>query len=140
MSACSRSPRASDLSPANRGADLSPANREHLDRVADDVRRLARTCREMARLDPDVLAAREHALALVGRIAAELFTTCAVLARTSRLAGGDAGPSQELADVHAVAARYRLADLWRRLEAADEPDYAKISRHWLTDPTHLRER
>lgn len=120
-----------------RDADLSPANRAHLAAVAQQLHDFARTCRELTGRypDPALLFAREQTLVLLARIASELFTMSVVLGRTSHLAAAGAGDSQDLADVYCTAAADRLADFWRRLVVADEPDYAKISRSWLTEST-----
>jgi hypothetical protein len=109
------------------GADLIPANQAHLAAARQGLRRFDRvSARLVARhQDPEELFARQETLRLLGRIAAELFSVAAVLARAAT-EGGD--QQQELADVHCTAARHRLAGLWRRLGAPDEPDYAKISR------------
>jgi alkylation response protein AidB-like acyl-CoA dehydrogenase len=116
-------------------ADLSPANVGHLHAVAEQTKAFARASRRIVRRypDPAELAGQEQILALTNRIATELFTVSAVLAHASHRAGTDAGESQMLADVFCTAARHRLADLWRQLEADPEPDYAKVSRGWLTD-------
>jgi alkylation response protein AidB-like acyl-CoA dehydrogenase len=110
---------------------LSPANHAQLTATARQLHAFARTCRELAGRypDPEELFAREHTLILLSRIASELLTMCAVLARTAGWPG-----TQQLAEVYCTAARHRLAGLWRRLPAADEPDYAKVSRDWLAGP------
>lgn len=112
---------------ADPAADLIPANQAHLAAARQGLRRFDRvSARLVARhQDPEELFARQETLRLLGRIAAELFSVAAVLARAAT-EGGD--QQQELADVHCTAARHRLAGLWRRLGAPDEPDYAKISR------------
>jgi alkylation response protein AidB-like acyl-CoA dehydrogenase len=125
---------------ATADADLSAANRAHLRSLDGELGRFAKTCQRLA-ARPEPAAARpdEHAVTLVGRLAAELFTMCAVLSRTHQLATSDDGAGQELADGYCVDAWHRLADLWRRLDAGAGPDYAEISRRWLTDarPDHL---
>jgi alkylation response protein AidB-like acyl-CoA dehydrogenase len=118
---------ASGVAATDPGADLIPANQAHLAAARQGLRRFDRvSARLVARhQDPEELFARQETLRLLGRIAAELFSVAAVLARAAT-EGGD--QQQELADVHCTAARHRLAGLWRRLGAPDEPDYAKISR------------
>jgi hypothetical protein len=49
---------------------------------------------------------------------------CAVLAR---VASEPSEVQAALAAVHCTAARHRLADLWRRLAASQEPDHAEVS-------------
>lgn len=112
---------------ADPAADLIPANQAHLAAARQGLRRFDRvSARLVARhQDPEELFARQETLRLLGRIAAELFSIAAVLARAAT-EGGD--QQQELTDVHCTAARHRLAGLWRRLGAPDEPGYAKISR------------
>lgn len=124
-----------ELEEALRDADLTPPNLAHLREVDRQIAELSRTCTELTRRHPDPveLFARERTLILVNQLASELFTMSVVLARTSRLGGQDGGGSQDLADVYCVDARHRLADLWRRLGVGSEPDYAKISRSWLSD-------
>jgi alkylation response protein AidB-like acyl-CoA dehydrogenase len=118
---------ASGVAATDPEADLIPANQAHLAAARQGLRRFDRvSARLVARhQDPEELFARQETLRLLGRIAAELFSVAAVLARAAT-EGGD--QQQELADVHCTAARHRLAGLWRRLGAPDEPDYAKISR------------
>jgi alkylation response protein AidB-like acyl-CoA dehydrogenase len=111
------------------GGELSPANRAHLAALAGQLRRLTAACRELTARQPDPVAlhADEHRLIQVARIAGELFTMSAVLARSSTSDDGD----QELSDVYCTGARHRLAGYWRELSTGAEPDYAKISRGWL---------
>jgi len=101
-----------------RAARLSPANRAHLDETARQVRQFTRVCAETAVWadDPAKLPHREHTLILLARIASELFTMWAVLARASQSTNGEPSAAQDLAHVHCTAARHRLADLWRRLD------------------------
>ncbi|OHV27588.1 MULTISPECIES: acyl-CoA dehydrogenase family protein [Pseudofrankia] len=115
------------------GADLSAANRRHLSAAADLFQNLHRTCRRLADRhgDPAEPGERQEPVILVGELATELFGICAVLGRAAR-SGGAA--EQDLADVYATAAGFRVADLTRRLATEQEPnppDYAKISRAWL---------
>ena len=119
--------------PVGDDADVLPANRAHVRALAEHFRRFDDACREAIRRQPDpaVLFDREQMLILLGRIASELFTMSTVLARSTRPAADDAGDGRHLADVYCVQARHRLADLWGRLDAGVEPDYAKISRDWL---------
>jgi hypothetical protein len=84
--------------------------------------------------DPQTLARKEHLLIQLSRIATELFTMCAVLARTSSQASADSGTSQDLADVFCTDARDRLAQLWRQLTVDFEPNHARLSQAWLTGP------
>jgi hypothetical protein len=116
-------------------ADVPPANRAHLRALAEHFRRFDAACREAVRRQPDptVLFDDEQTLMLLGRIAGELFTMSTVLARSTRPAGDAPSDGRHLADVYCVQARHRLTDLWGRLAADAEPDYAKISRHWLAD-------
>ncbi|TGB14458.1 acyl-CoA dehydrogenase family protein [Streptomyces sp. MZ04] len=117
------------------GADLSPANRRHLDAAAQGIRRLHRALTTLAaRHSPaEELFARQEPLRVLGRISAELFALCAVLARTEGFTDREAGSRQELADVFCTGARHRVAGLWRRLAATEtqEPDHAKLSRTLL---------
>lgn len=125
---------ADDLDPdLAQDANLAAANRDHLTTAATQIRSFTRMCIDITRhhAKPAELFAKEQALVLLNRIASELFTMCAVLAKTSQLTSGDADYSQNLADVYCTAARHRLADHWRRLAVETEPDYAKISRDWL---------
>lgn len=119
-----------------RDPGLSPANQEHLRAMA----RLVADTRDLAadlvrrHPDPEQLPAEERPVVLLGRIAGELFNALAVLARA---AGDDPAADtepwdhQELADVHVVEARHRLAGLFARSRNEAEPDHAKISRRWL---------
>ncbi|MBL7502808.1 acyl-CoA/acyl-ACP dehydrogenase [Frankia sp. CNm7] len=116
------------------GADLSAANRRHLAAAAGVFQHLHRACRRLTdrRGAPAGPGERQEAVILVGELATELFGICAVLGRAAR--SGDAA-AQDLADVYATAAGFRVADLTRRLAAEQEPDapdYARISRAWLT--------
>ena len=114
---------------------LSERNTEHLRFAATEVRRYARACREISLRYQDrrAISAAERPLILVSDIANELLTMALVLARAARLADDSVEGAQELADIHCTAARHRLADLWQRLAARDEPDYAKLSGDWLGD-------
>jgi alkylation response protein AidB-like acyl-CoA dehydrogenase len=109
---------------------LSARNQGHVHAVDEGVRRLARTCRELARRYPsqDDLVARERTVILLNRVANELFTMAVVLGRTARR-----DDAQDLADVHCTEAGHRLADCWRRLADDREPDYTRAAAAWLTD-------
>jgi alkylation response protein AidB-like acyl-CoA dehydrogenase len=117
--------------------DLSPANQQHVLHADRQLAELGRLCASLtgAHPKPDELFARQRTVLLVGRIATELFTMCAVLSRASRTAGADSGESQDLADIHCTAARHRISSHWRELYALDEPDYAKVSARWLAGTT-----
>ncbi|MGW1564064.1 acyl-CoA dehydrogenase family protein [Streptomyces sp. NPDC002144] len=117
-------------------AGLSPANQDHLRALV----RLVHSAREIAvglvrrYPDPEQLYAQEHTVVLLGRIAGELFSAVAVLARAASddtPSGDEPWQDQELADVYSIEARQRLAGLVARLRTATEPDHAKISRRWL---------
>jgi Acyl-CoA dehydrogenase, C-terminal domain len=118
------------------GPRLTPANRGHLRSLAQQVRRFAdtgaRQARQLAEAEPGT---QQQTAVTLGRIAAELFAMWAVLARTAEEASW-AGRmrTQDLADAYCTAAQHRLAGCWRRMEAESEPDYAAISRLWLSDP------
>ncbi|GAA1368697.1 acyl-CoA dehydrogenase family protein [Streptomyces beijiangensis] len=113
--------------------DLSPANLAHLSETARQVHQLYGSCRELVadHADPDDLFRNQEAVALVARIAAELFAVSAVLARAGRASGEDGGGEQALADVHCTAAWHRVAGLRRALDACRDtgsrPDYSAIS-------------
>ncbi|MFF1480708.1 acyl-CoA dehydrogenase family protein [Streptomyces sp. NPDC058301] len=112
---------------------LSEANRRHLEAASSAFQELRLICRRLVagHPEPSLLAAREEAVILVGRLATELFGLCAVLGRA---AGAGDERAQELAGVYATEARHRVTDLIRRLSAEEEPDapdYAEISRAWL---------
>ncbi|MFJ9153523.1 acyl-CoA dehydrogenase family protein [Streptomyces sp. NPDC102270] len=115
---------------------LSPANQDHLravTRLVADVRHFA-TDLVRRHPDPEHLHAKERTVVLLGRIAGELFNAVAVLARAAaddQVADTEPWHHQELADVHSVEARHRLAALFARLRTESEPDHAKISRRWL---------
>lgn len=112
--------------------NLSPANQAHLAEAARQVREFATTCREITKgcPDPQEMYTREETLITVGRIASELFTVSAVLARTDTLAAGGTDV-QDIADVACTDAFHRLAALWRELTAETVPDYAATSHGWL---------
>ncbi|MFI2345454.1 acyl-CoA dehydrogenase family protein [Streptomyces sp. NPDC019443] len=128
-------------------AGLSPANRTHLGSAKQQVQRFHEKCRELVRRfpDQDLLFEEEHTVILLGRIAAELFAVCAVLARAAgQSAAGDPTEGGQLAEVYCTTAGHRLADLWRQLYAESGshsgteagPAYAKISRQWLAERTY----
>jgi hypothetical protein len=114
--------------------NLNPANSAHLESATAQVREFRRVCQELVdkHPDPEILIRKEHLLIVLSRIATELFTMCAVLARTSTQAGADSGARQDLADVCCTDARDRLAQLWRQLAVDHEPNHAGLSRAWLT--------
>jgi alkylation response protein AidB-like acyl-CoA dehydrogenase len=105
------------------------AAREEAGLHARHLDRFHRTCVELCDRYPDrdELFGRQQTLVRLGRVAAELFTMHAVLARVA-LPGSDRG---ELAEVYCAAAEERLAALWTGLDAAQEPDFAKVSARWL---------
>lgn len=115
------------------GTDLSPANAAHLQEASRQVRQFATACRELvARFpDPEVMYTKEDILITVGRITAELFTICAVLARTSTMAA-EGVDFQDLADIACIEGFDRLAGLWRSLDSDTAPAYAETSRKWLS--------
>ncbi|MFJ8637335.1 acyl-CoA dehydrogenase family protein [Streptomyces sp. NPDC093568] len=113
---------------------LSSANLEHLRRVDRWFAELADFCARSARTHPDRarLWERQRTVLLVGRIATELFTMCAVLSRAD--ADGNSGAAgQELADVHCTAAGIRISAHWTELASEREPDYAAVSAGLLTE-------
>jgi alkylation response protein AidB-like acyl-CoA dehydrogenase len=109
-----------------RDTGLSPANQAHLRAAEQGLRRFERLCGRLiaAHPDPQTLFDRQETLRLLGRVSAELFAMCAVLAR---VASEPSEVQAALAAVHCTAARHRLADLWRRLAASQEPDHAEVS-------------
>lgn len=113
---------------------LSPANCAHLEVATAQVREFRMVCQELVEKypDPQVLARKEHMLILLSRIATELFTMCAVLARTITKASTDSSTCQDLADVFCTDARDRLAQLWRQLTVDYDPNHARLSQAWLT--------
>lgn len=117
-----------DPAPADlTGLDLGPRNHAHLAAVAEQTRRFASLYDEVTREHPvEELFADQEFLITSGRIAGELVSASAVLAR----ANGDAR-AQHLADVHLTAARARLAGLWRDLSPDGVPAYGELSRAWL---------
>ena len=114
--------------------NLSPANRAHLEAVTTQVRAFRQACQDVIdkHPDPQALLAREHLLITLGRIATELFTMSAVLARTNTQASRDSGVGQVMADVYCASVRNRLTGLWQQLSVHTEPDYARLSNAWLT--------
>jgi alkylation response protein AidB-like acyl-CoA dehydrogenase len=93
-------------------AGLSPGNRAHLLALAEDLRRLSRTCADLARRYRDAVAlpGGQQTLRLIGHIAGELLTVFVVLARAP-------GAGGELADLYCTTAWHRLAGLWHELSA-----------------------
>ncbi|MFJ8751996.1 acyl-CoA dehydrogenase family protein [Streptomyces sp. NPDC102441] len=130
-----------DVNADTADAELTPANRGHLLETVRLTAELHTRCRELVRNHPDreVLFERQDTLALISMIAGELFSCSSALARASHLSrtadeaslpwGGD---PQSLADIHCTEALHRTAGHFRRLGAAAEPDYAKVSHAWLT--------
>ncbi len=103
-------------------AGLSPANRDHLLALVDDLRRLSRTCTDLARRypDPATMPAGQETQRLIGHLAGELLTMFVVLARA-------AGAGGELADLYCTTVRHRLAGLWHEF-AAPARDFTSILR------------
>lgn len=116
-----------------KGTDLNAANAAHLQEAARQVRQFATACRDLVTRfpDPQVMYTKEDTLITVGRITGELFTVCAVLARTSTMAGKGVD-YQDLADIACSEAFDRLAGLWRSLNADTAPDFAGTTRRWLS--------
>ncbi|MGW1768012.1 acyl-CoA dehydrogenase family protein [Streptomyces sp. NPDC002073] len=112
---------------------LSRSNQEHLKHLGRTLSELSRLCASLTRTheDPEVLFARQHTLVAVGRIATELFTVGAVLARAAGASGAEAEACQDIADVYGTGAWHRVATHWRELHAFSAPDYAKVSGRWL---------
>jgi hypothetical protein len=103
-------------------AGFSPANREHAAQLVADLRRLSRTCSDLARRspDPEAVPGGQQTQRLIGRIAGVLLTEFAVLARDDPF-------SAELTDIHCMSAGHQLAGLWHEL-AAPPRDFARIIR------------
>ncbi|MFE3255393.1 acyl-CoA dehydrogenase family protein [Nocardia sp. NPDC059091] len=121
-----------DPAPRRDDAGLSSANQRLLAATADWFTELSERCVEIvtAHPDPKELFAHEHLVILVSRIAAELFTATAVLARSV-----GHSETQLLAEVYVSDAMHRVADLMARLDAESgiaTPDYAALSDTWLT--------
>lgn len=118
------------------GLRLTEENRAHLRSVVWEVRRFAETSAEHSHwLAEPVPDSRQRTVAVLGRIAEELFAMWAVLARTAEQPSwAGSMPTQELADVYCTAALQRLTECWMTLDAKSEPDYAAISRRWLSAP------
>jgi alkylation response protein AidB-like acyl-CoA dehydrogenase len=119
--------------------ELSPANQEHLRQAGRHLVELGSLCASLTAAHPDSgeLFARQRTVLLIGRIATEVFTMCAVLSRAS--GGADDGAwesqSQDLADIHCTAASHRISSHWRELRQVDGPDHAKVSGRWLAGTT-----
>ncbi|KUL32205.1 acyl-CoA dehydrogenase family protein [Streptomyces regalis] len=126
---------AHDASPGPLAAteNFSARNARHLQALHEDLARFPVACREVAALvaGEREQSAQQFPLLLLGRIARELFGTAAVLAA----AEGDG--HQRLTDVHCTAARFRLRDLWARLDAPDHPDHAGIAGAVLSRDRHV---
>ncbi|MER5648752.1 acyl-CoA dehydrogenase family protein [Streptosporangium sp. NPDC002524] len=116
-----------------------PRYRDHLRRLTAQVDRLAGHCRVMTGDVPmDELLTRQRSLALVGRIAAELFGLSVVLARSADLAEAEQGNTAvlDLADVACAACEHRLDGLWSQLaretgRSGAETDPATLGDTWL---------
>ncbi|MFE6037792.1 acyl-CoA dehydrogenase family protein [Streptomyces sp. NPDC056452] len=117
--------------------ELSPANQEHLRHADQQLAELGRLCASLIRTYPaqEELFAQQRTVLLIGRIATEIFTMCAVLSRASRTAGTAESEGQELADIHCTAALHRVSSHWRELHTPVEPDFAKVSGSWLAGTT-----
>ncbi|MEV8033711.1 acyl-CoA dehydrogenase family protein [Streptomyces sp. NPDC086182] len=115
------------------GAVLDPRNLDHLRYAAAETRRFGRTCLQLARSHPDreELASRERVLILLAGIAREILGMSLVLARASAMSGSGDESAQPLADVFCSAARHRVDDLRRRLDAPPGPDFAAVSAGWM---------
>ncbi len=110
-------------------AGLSEVNRRHVTALVTDMRRLSRTCADLAERFPDpdaVPVGQEETQRLIGHIAGVLLTMFAVLSRAAHVDAGD-DVASELTDVHCTAARHRLVGLWAELSAPPR-DFARISR------------
>jgi alkylation response protein AidB-like acyl-CoA dehydrogenase len=109
--------------------NLSSANRGHLAALADGVRELADHAAALAAGAPPPPPERQHELMIVGRIAAELFTVCAVLREATRTSAG-----QIMADVYCRRAWLRLDSLWRDLQCRwSPPGLSVLIQAWLHD-------
>jgi alkylation response protein AidB-like acyl-CoA dehydrogenase len=114
------------------GARLSRANRATVDYLRDQVTAFAARCLDLARGQPaEALFERQVVLIAANRLADELFTMSAVLARAAALAAGGMVEAQWLAEVYCANARRRIAGWWRELDAADERGHEDLSRRWL---------
>lgn len=112
---------------------FSVRNAGHLRALSADLARFPDACREVGALTAGERErrAQQFPLLLLGRIARELFGTAAVLA------AAEEDGHQRLTDVHCTAARFRLQDMWARLDAPDHPDHAGIARAVLTRDRHV---
>lgn len=119
-------------------AGLSTANQRHLAYVSDQVTALRQRCvRLAAGHDADRLAERQEVLISVNRIADELFTMSAVLARAARLAAAEHHP-QRLAEVYCSGGRRRIGHHWHTLDTLDDgTDHAGLCRDWLAGAVNL---
>jgi len=134
--------RTSDIAPmfGNIGdLHLSPANRAHLEAATVQVHEFRKTCQDLVdkHPDPETLARKEHLLIQLSRIAGELFTMCAVLARTStqgsrnEITGSVDGVSTFLP--HRNASRYGFIDRLRRRASADSSAIQDLADVFCTD-------
>ncbi|MFI1359083.1 acyl-CoA dehydrogenase family protein [Streptomyces sp. NPDC020898] len=121
---------------------LSAANQEHLRLVDGRLAELAELCATLTRAQPDPprLWEGQRTVLLIGRIATELFTMCAVLSRASSTGTGtgknsrfSGAESQEYADIHCAAAELRVAAHLYELASAPDLDYAAVSARLLSD-------
>ncbi|MCB5168268.1 acyl-CoA/acyl-ACP dehydrogenase [Streptomyces bambusae] len=116
---------------------LSRTNQEHQKHLGRTLCELTRTCAELTAGHPerDHLYGRQFLAVAIGRIATELVTVTAVLARAASEPQAEGhGAGQDLADVHCTEAWHRVSVHWRELHAFTVPDYAKAGRHALAGP------
>jgi alkylation response protein AidB-like acyl-CoA dehydrogenase len=108
---------------------------EHVEFVTEQAARLGRTCRDLTERHPDRkdLFDRQHTVLTLNRIANELLTTAAALARSASASDDDAA---SIAAIHCATARRRVAALWAELDDGDEHEYAEISARWLGGPRY----
>ncbi|WP_433340072.1 acyl-CoA dehydrogenase family protein [Streptomyces sp. CA-253872] len=127
-------------SPAAWPRALSAANAAHLRSAEQHMARFHAICRGLVATHDDraQLFERQRLVALLGRLAGELFTVFTVLARSAAApADGASGTAdaQALAGLYCADAEHRIADLWRRFSAVsdEEPgatDHAALSARW----------
>lgn len=112
-----------------------PRHHDHLRRLTSQAETLAEHCRAMTRDVPmDELLTRQRSLALIGRIAAELFGLSVVLARSADLAEQGNTAVLDLADVACAASEHRLDGLWSQLAretGRSGADPATLGDTWL---------
>ncbi|GHE29389.1 acyl-CoA dehydrogenase family protein [Streptomyces capitiformicae] len=127
--------------PAGDGADatervvkaLTGPCAEHARYVTEQAARLASTCRELTERHQDrtELFGRQHTVLTLNRVANELLTMGAVLARAATDAVDGSSGARELAHVYCASARRRLAGLWTELDEGCAGDYADVTADWL---------